>query len=160
VKSRLTSIERFFAKVEPEPNSGCWLWIGCTTKPGPHGGGGYGQFWDGVGYVYAHRYSYRLAFGNLEESELVRHSCDNPPCVNPAHLLKGTDQDNTQDAVERGRLNPQRGERHWKATLSDLEVEEIRNLRAQGSSLVELSCRFSVAESTISRYCNHIRRAS
>lgn len=51
----------------------------------------------------AHRLSYRLFKGPLEPGQVVRHTCDNPCCVNPYHLLAGTHKDNTADMIARGR---------------------------------------------------------
>jgi hypothetical protein len=50
----------------------------------------------------AHRFSYRLRFGRIPDGLILRHVCDTPPCVNPDHLLVGTDADNGQDRRERG----------------------------------------------------------
>lgn len=81
----------------PEPNSGCWLWIGA------HDPNGYGRIAKRTyGTILAHRYSYlshKADPGNL----LVCHKCDNPACVNPDHMFLGTHKDNTQDMVKKGR---------------------------------------------------------
>lgn len=51
----------------------------------------------------AHRVSYALANGTLPKASVVRHTCDNPPCVNPAHLLAGTQKENMADRKARKR---------------------------------------------------------
>lgn len=56
----------------------------------------------------------------------MRHTCDNKFCVNPAHLILGTQEQNVRDAVER-RLNC-RGERHGRRALSEVQVREIKRL--------------------------------
>lgn len=74
--------ERFWAKVEPEPNSGCWLWIGATTA-------GYGVLGRGrreEGVVLAHRFAYVLLRGEIPGHLEPDHLCRMPPCVNPWHL--------------------------------------------------------------------------
>jgi hypothetical protein len=73
---------------------GCWEWTGDKFKRG------YGRVKEGV---YAHRFSFELHFGPLDQRTVVRHRCDNVSCVNPAHLLAGTQLDNMRDKVERGR---------------------------------------------------------
>jgi hypothetical protein len=94
-------ISRFHDSYEPEPNSGCWIWFrGCTKA-------GYGQIT--VGHKdkrYAHRLSYELFAGPIADQDHVRHKCDTPCCVNPDHLLCGTNQDNRTDMARRNRSGP------------------------------------------------------
>lgn len=75
----------------------CWLWTGCRDDQG------YGRTWADGKSTNTHRLAYRLAHGEIPESAYVLHSCDNPPCVNPAHLRIGTQLDNMRDRSERGR---------------------------------------------------------
>ena len=95
--------KRFEDKIEKIPIGGCWVWMATTYR------GGYGHFgrWiNGVWKMYkAHRYSYEYYNGPIPEGHLVRHTCDNPCCVNPAHLITGTTQDNVDDRMRRGRHN-------------------------------------------------------
>lgn len=52
----------------------------------------------------AHRVVYAQHFGkDAIRNREVRHTCDNPPCCNPEHLLAGTHAENMQDMAERGR---------------------------------------------------------
>jgi hypothetical protein len=74
----------------PEPNSGCFLWLGNTTASG-HG------TWKGK---IAHRY---VCEGLSEEKPLALHKCDVACCVNPLHLFPGNQKDNMQDMVRKGR---------------------------------------------------------
>lgn len=77
----------------------CWEWQG-TRQQSANGEPAYGLV---LGRAYAHRVSYYLHHGTLPPDALVLHSCDNPPCVNPAHLRAGDHLDNVRDMVERGR---------------------------------------------------------
>lgn len=82
----------------PEPNSGCWLWLGSTDKLG------YGKV-SVQGHFLAHRLAYAETHGDIPEGLLVLHKCDVPSCVNPDHLYIGDDQDNMNDMAARGRGN-------------------------------------------------------
>jgi hypothetical protein len=88
-------VERFWARVRKGPE--CWEFAGPTRK-------GYGQLGVGSGrHISAHRISWELANGPIPDGMQVLHTCDNPPCVNPAHLFLGTHQDNMDDMVAKGR---------------------------------------------------------
>ena len=106
--------ERFWEKVTIGAEADCWPWR-ATRLPT-----GYGQF-DKEG---AHRVAYRLTHGEIPEGAHICHTCDNPPCVNPAHLYAGSSQTNQADMVGRGRSNY--GERHWNAHLSAEQIAAIR----------------------------------
>lgn len=94
----------FWSRVDKGSESECWLWTGRVTS---HAWGEYGRFWvTDVGYVRAHRYSYELVNGPLPDGLFVMHACDNPRCVNPAHLSTGTHTDNMRDMATKGRS-------HW-----------------------------------------------
>jgi len=115
-----TELDRFWAKVSPEPNSGCWLWTGALLSPN-----GYGVFRLSVGKnMTAHRYSCELAHGTPEEGECALHKCDVKSCVNPDHLYWGSVKDNTRDAIERGQWAIA-GEAHHMAVLTDATAMEV-----------------------------------
>ena len=90
--------DRFWERVDKTGD--CWLWTGSlnATGYGTIGKGGRGN-----GIYLAHRVSFELHHGPIPDGLFVIHSCDNPPCVNPAHLRAGTSRDNMQDAISRGR---------------------------------------------------------
>lgn len=88
-------MERFWSKVEK--TDGCWLWTAYLDERG------YGTFGYKGKVHYAHRVSYELTKGPIPIGLHILHSCDNPACVNPAHLRTGTHTDNMRDKVERGR---------------------------------------------------------
>jgi hypothetical protein len=94
---------------------------------------------------------------------VVRHTCDNPPCCNPAHLLVGTHADNTQDAVERGRIAREFAKPN--TILSDADVRTIRSeyrLIYRGrSNSAELAARYGVCPSYIAEIVRgHKRQAA
>lgn len=90
---------RFISKVTKD-NGGCWLWRGYVQKRA----GGYGTFQEGAKKSsLAHRVSFRIFNGAIDDSKFVLHSCHNPICVNPDHLRQGTPLDNTLDRKKAGR---------------------------------------------------------
>lgn len=80
---------------------------------------------DGV-LQYLHRYMYSLYHGELDEGEVIRHSCDNPSCINIDHLEVGTHTDNMRDMVTRNRSLV--GERNNKSKLKEEDVIKIREM--------------------------------
>lgn len=130
--------QRFWEKVSiKEPNE-CWEWQ--STKNNDH----YGRFRiQGVRYM-AHRVSFEFAHGAIPEGLVVRHSCDNPSCVNPNHLEIGTMGDNNADKVTRGRQA--KGERHGRSKLTEATVRLIK--AAEGSQR-NIAKTFEVSQSTV-----------
>lgn len=135
-------MERFWAKVEK--GEGCWPWTAATNKQG------YGVFKHEGKMRNASRVAYILTHGPLPSAKvMVRHTCDNPPCCNPAHLTPGSCADNGQDAKERGRLA--RGERHGRARLTPAVVREIRTAAAVGEGQRSIAARYGIAQTTVSQ---------
>ena len=140
----------------------CWVWTHATDTFG------YGRVQYGGRVQSAHLVAWIKAYGEINEDRCVLHRCDNPPCVNPAHLFLGTLGDNTRDMVSKGRhgsatqperrargdrngahVHPEqlaRGERQWKARLTEERVREMRRLYAAGGITYEqLARRFNVS---------------
>jgi HNH endonuclease len=91
--------KRFWSKVDKRGPDECWPWTAGTA-----GKGGYGRFRMGDKRVQASRVAWEMEHGRPLPPELdALHSCDNPPCVNPAHIWPGTAADNVRDAVAKGR---------------------------------------------------------
>lgn len=136
--------ERFWALVDRQGPDECWPWRG-TRDPR-----GYGSFTpvSGLPAVHVHRHAYRLAKGPIPRGLYVLHHCDNPPCVNPAHLYAGTPLDNMRDKVDRGRQP--RGSGHGRAKLTEDDVRAIRRLRAMGLSQQAIAIRYGVSQANIS----------
>ena len=136
---------RFWDKVEKRGASECWTWNGCTEKKG------YGRFRENSRKLeFAHRFSYRIMIGPIPTNMCVCHHCDNPPCINPAHLFLGTKSDNNRDRDKKGRHRPLFGEQNGSCKLTRAEVAQIHELHFQGWIQVKLAKKFSVTQQTIS----------
>lgn len=144
----MTNIERFFQKVYPEPNTGCWLWGGSLNTSG------YGNILKRTyGYSIAHRFSYFLHYGEFNSNLHVLHICDTPCCVNPNHLFLGTNNDNVRDRYNKGRSA--RGETHHKSKITNDDVLEIRKLFASGKFLkAQLALLYGLTSQSITGIVN------
>lgn len=101
----MTIGERFWAKVQKTAT--CWLWT-ATRNPK-----GYGLFKIAGTCRPAPRVAWELLHGPIPDGFYVCHTCDNPPCVKPAHLFLGTPTDNARDRVAKGHHRTPRGDEHW-----------------------------------------------
>lgn len=126
----------------------CWGWRGYK------GGYGYGQLnrrWGNTRW--AHRYSWMFFRGEIPEGLFVLHNCpngDTAQCTNPNHLWLGTQEDNMQDCVEKGRQKPSfcTGEQHGMSKLKESEVRIILTSRGKEKA-TKLASTFSVHISTV-----------
>jgi hypothetical protein len=139
---------RFWKKVDRRGPDECWPWIGAK------GTAGYGHIKIGNRNRPAHRIAVELTGGRaVSDGAVVRHSCDNPPCVNPAHLIVGTQLENIADRDTRGRGT--RGERSPTAKLTAEQVRAIRATHAAGGyTLREIAAQFDVTHATVVRIVN------
>lgn len=147
----------FWSKVAIGGHSECWEWLGSKQHFG-HGAMSVNA--DGKRTsVGAHRMSYVLHHGEIPDGMIVRHTCDNPPCVNPAHLLIGTRADNAADMVNRGRTADTRGELNGFRRLSDEAALEIIGLlsRPNPPTQGEIAAQFGISRSTVSLIRHHKR---
>lgn len=113
----------------PDPNSGCWIWVGHSRK------GTYGDHLIDGKYKMAHRLSYEIYNGEIPEGKIICHKCGVPSCVNPKHLYAGTHKENAADRKKHG--THLEGDRHpmygKKGELSPvygrkLTEEQCRNM--------------------------------
>jgi len=126
----------------------------CWEFNGPKNGGGYGRVTLNGARAIASRVAYELWVGPIPESLLIRHKCDNPPCINPEHLETGTIKSNSEDMVERGRSTY--GEHHPGSFLTENDVVDIRSEYAKGvcteNMLAEV---FGVVRQTVNSVVNY-----
>lgn len=136
VDTSMSTVERFWAKVQRGEPDECWEWIS-SARNGPDG---YGVFWDDGHLWPAHRWSYVHHKGPVPDGLIVMHDCDNKVCVNPAHLTAGTYSQNNRDAVARGLRTPPR-------KLADAQVAEMRRRYAGGERGIDLAREFGIGKS-------------
>lgn len=135
----------FWSKVDKRSATSCWEWTGAKNRHG------YGNFFHDRSSWKAHRFSYLIAHGEIPDNLHVLHECDNPPCVNPAHLRIGTAKDNMFDRDSRGRQADHRGIYNGRAKLREIDVIKIFTLQKSGQLQTEIATRLGVSQSTISR---------
>jgi hypothetical protein len=144
---RPSLVERIWTQVQRGHVDECWLWYGHASPKG------YGKInVDGVPRLVT-RVVFQQTYGYLPP--VVRHRCDKPPCVNPAHLEPGTLADNNADMAERGRAS--RGERHIHAVLTAEQVLAIRKAAASGRSQREIASQYGITQQTVSDLHNRRR---
>lgn len=143
-------LERFCRFLPDElPDDGCWEWQGGLLL------NGYGQFgvsrYESKRTNHAHRFAWEVHNAEpIPKGMVIRHACDNRRCVNPAHLLVGTQKDNMADCMQRGRVA--KGERNSQAKLTQNQVRQIRRLCNEcGWKYVDLAAKFDVSINAIYR---------
>lgn len=133
----------FWDKVQK--TSGCWFWTGCRLKRN-NGQESYGQIRIGRKIIYAHRMAWELTNGPIPDNIEICHTCDNPICVRPDHLFKGTHSENMNDAKNKHRLWTKSGENHYAAKLT---IEQVKQIRLSNLSQKKLALLFNVSPSAI-----------
>lgn len=118
----------------------CWPWLGKSLAK-------YGRFDYAGSQRYAHRVAWSLRHGEIPNGAVIRHTCDNPLCVNPDHLDIGSQHDNVQDIYARGRWSHRRGSGHGRALLGEDDARAIFVDPRPSRELAEI---YGVAEGTIS----------
>lgn len=144
---RVPIAERLARQVSVGGPDDCWPWSGSVD------GGGYGTISNRLGRGHApektHRVAWEIANGTVPDGHVL-HTCDNPPCCNPAHLFIGTPFDNADDRERKGRGGDRRvyGERHGMAKLSIRDVLSIIK-EVECDSMGSVARKYSVSRKTI-----------
>lgn len=139
---------QFMAQVEKTET--CWLWKGSIFADT-----GYGLFrkfgWkEPIG---AHRASAMMFIGKIPKGRTVLHVvCDNPPCVNPAHLRIGTQRANIRDASAKNRMS--HGADHHRAKVTDSIVRQMREMREAGEMVTAIAEKFGLRKAQASAIIN------
>jgi hypothetical protein len=140
---RYNTQEDFWNKVNKETATGCWEWTGSKDRDG------YGLFkMNKQNILLAHRWS--VVFDNREISnKVVMHKCDNPACVNPAHLSLGTQADNVQDMHAKSR---------YVKPTSKLSDDDIKDIKTSSLTGVELAKKYNISGCYVSNIRNKGKR--
>lgn len=143
------SLSRFNSRFAAGDPNECWMWQGFRNPAG------YGTFCFRGAMIIASRMALSIKLGRMVQHPLMAcHTCDNPSCVNPAHLWEGTRSDNVKDAIRKGRMKFKpipvethvSGEDHPFSKLTDADV---RAIRASDLSHAELGRAYGVSRTNI-----------
>lgn len=128
-------------------------WVGeCREWTGARNGRGYGVINIKKVTKPASRAVYEYVHGKLDKSVVVRHTCDNPPCVNIHHLIPGTQAQNIADAVSQ--MRHPHGSSSGMAKLNEEQVVVIRQRAEQGDSKAAIARDYNMSKTTIGDICN------
>ena len=137
-------VDRFFSKVDIRGEDECWEWQAGTDEAG------YGRFRYNGEKRLAHRVAFEFFFGPIPEGMVVRHKvCDNPKCQNPRHLELGSQGDNVDDMISKGRQA--KGDKHGRAILTSAEVDQIKVMDRELVNHKDIADIFGVSQSHV---CN------
>ena len=135
------TMEEIEERVEKIPECGCWIWMGATRD-------GYGVIKRHKKQKSVHRLLWELFFHKeIPIGMQACHHCDTPSCVKPHHVFLGTNADNTQDMIRKGRKFITFGDTNGQPKLTNEKVRKIRSLNLTQNKIAKL---FRVSETTIS----------
>lgn len=134
-------VERLLSRIKVNA-AGCFEWQWNRNKDG------YGTLSFHNRKSTAHRVSYQTFRGDIPAGVFVCHHCDNPSCINPAHLFLGTALDNKRDCVKKSRHS--HGTKVNTNKLSVSDVREIRRLRSAGQTILSIANRYGITDACVS----------
>lgn len=139
----MTKVELFYSHVDIKGLFDCWEWTAHRNQ------NGYGRFRINSIRWSAHRLAWFLVHGAIPEGIEVLHKCDNRACCNPAHLFLGTQKDNMDDMILKGRKAIIYGSKHANAKLNEDDILKIKRLYGLGYRKCELAKQYNVTDGAI-----------
>jgi len=137
------TLKKILERTVTIPALGCMEWTGCLNTDG------YARMsFKGNSNIKVHRLVYQLTRNINIDGKIVRHSCDNPTCVNPEHLVIGTVQQNVGDRVERGRS---------RGHVVDEDTFKIKTLRNYGASYKDIASHLNIKPKRVEYILNKIK---
>jgi hypothetical protein len=138
-----TNLRKLYSKIIISKD-GCWEWQGARSAKD------YGVVSYNKTIYFSHRLFYKLFKGELISGYQICHHCDNPCCVNPDHLFIGTNKDNVQDCIRKGRRSQSFEKKHiaHNASLTKEEAEKIVTFAALNplATSTQISEKFKISK--------------
>jgi hypothetical protein len=130
----------------PVTESGCWLWTASATKQG------YGDFRYKTIHYLAHQASFMAYNGAIHDGMHVMHKCDVRLCCNPNHLMLGTNADNINDSVAKGRRKGVTRNRpqnlQYQKISDDLKIKIFNFIKSNNLTIPKVAKIFNIPSST------------
>lgn len=159
MKTSRDGIELIKRWAEVRSEDECWPYKGQAFASNGTGRLKYGQLQYKGKKWRAHRFAASLCVDKLPAGLYVCHACDNPLCMNPAHLFIGSPSDNVDDKMNKGRHRAAKGEKNGQATVTDAQVDEIRSLARAGVAQRIIAARYSISQPLVSMIKNNRTRS-
>lgn len=142
-------LKAFLARVVIARDDVCWEWQGNLNA-------------DGYGYVnysgfpnLVHRLMWMIHNGReIEHGHSIRHTCDNPKCVNPAHLIQSTHAQSMEDMAKKGRASKRKGEDNPNSKLTEGDVRSIKLMIAAGEGRRKTAKEHDISLAAVDRIVN------
>ena len=162
--------EKVWDRVDRRGANECWPWTGTTNRAGygllvytvPRGQGCASTRGSDRKCAGAHRVAYEAEHGEISAGVVVRHTCDNPGCCNPAHLVTDPPADNSADMVDRGRNGACLGRQPFRPRVSKLTDDDVRMIRALGAGemgVMEIAVRMGISDTHVRSILSGRRKA-